>query len=562
MPPRRRRAANSSAASLPANRLPSGTQEVLNPRNPFGDLVTIRSSSSQSHNDPHGDGIALRQRKSSGNLNAPHSVNTPSSVDPEAAATAAAKLQRQRKRIDDMDNSVPLRQQASSNRAKKGGIVDHVEAPPQLSRPSSPIDTDPPPDTVRVNTFRAPLTGHDADRRLPAASQPPAEDLPVGDTYDSLADDGFQVFKLRKGRNDTNGSFDEPSAHLNRQTSLETGYDNREIYEVFGNALPGREFLDQNTGCKNGYVQFLQHPNGDVSAHQWSDSRYQWVNLGQYSHSRRKIEGMLGTDRLKEETLTQAGYRHSLRYFRTVARQREAAEMGVPFGQKDIQMLLLVKGEDGASSNSPIKKPNQSPLVLETPTKKVIPKAYTGSIQINSTPTPTHPPSQHGPSRAGAFDVSPERVEYPHGYNSFGGPAHPMVASNTPFSFNPNANFKPNARPLQSPQAHVVPALERANFQHSGMPSVSPNLNSVPSGYGVPSSNLIGLPSYFHPGDLQGHEHLQWRHSAFPLSRPGPFTQSPQSLVYQQCSPGASLNQFSGGVAPVNVTPTSVHAKS
>lgn len=44
--------------------------------------------------------------------------------------------------------------------------------------------------------------------------------------------------------------------------------------------LPGPEFLTQRSGTKEGQVQMIREPNGNVSAHQWSAAANQWVNVG------------------------------------------------------------------------------------------------------------------------------------------------------------------------------------------------------------------------------------------------------------------------------------------
>ncbi|KAF2229052.1 hypothetical protein EV356DRAFT_24715 [Viridothelium virens] len=80
---------------------------------------------------------------------------------------------------------------------------------------------------------------------------------------------------------------------------LSTSHNRNEVLKVFGDSLPGPDYLQHNTGSLDGQVQFIQHPNGDVSAHQWTASLYQWTNLGQYSNTRKRIEGQLASDRIK-----------------------------------------------------------------------------------------------------------------------------------------------------------------------------------------------------------------------------------------------------------------------
>lgn len=44
--------------------------------------------------------------------------------------------------------------------------------------------------------------------------------------------------------------------------------------------LPGPAFLQQKSGTKEGQVQIIQEPNGNISAHQWSQATQSWTNVG------------------------------------------------------------------------------------------------------------------------------------------------------------------------------------------------------------------------------------------------------------------------------------------
>lgn len=44
--------------------------------------------------------------------------------------------------------------------------------------------------------------------------------------------------------------------------------------------LPGPEFLTTKSGTKEGQVQMINEENGSVTAHQWSASQQQWINVG------------------------------------------------------------------------------------------------------------------------------------------------------------------------------------------------------------------------------------------------------------------------------------------
>lgn len=220
------------------------------------------------------------------------------------------------------------------------------------------------PVETRINTFRAPPTRDNSlSRSMSSLSQRTTGTLPSDmERQDSAQADvgGFQLYVPRKSRKNVeqlNAYEDKPEQ---KQTTVEAPVDTREIYEVFGNALPSLDFIHQNPGAKDGQLQFVQHPNGDVAAHQWSMERYVWENIGQFSNIRKKIEGQLAADRLKGETEYQTVQQHKLAYFRTIAKQREANAMGLPFGQKEIQTLL------------PDLRPPQPPL-----TAPKAPKAWT-----------------------------------------------------------------------------------------------------------------------------------------------------------------------------------------
>jgi hypothetical protein len=162
---------------------------------------------------------------------------------------------------------------------------------------------------------------------------------------DSVMDDaGFQTYTGRRGsRRDGHLGAYEDKAEV-KQTTVEATVDQREILQVFANALPGLEFLAGQAGHRDGQVQFIQHPNGDVSAHMWSMRRYQWDNIGHFSNIRKRIEGQLAGEHLKGETAYQKLRQNTLAYFRTVAKQREAATTGLDFGQAEIQQLLPESG--------------------------------------------------------------------------------------------------------------------------------------------------------------------------------------------------------------------------
>lgn len=85
------------------------------------------------------------------------------------------------------------------------------------------------------------------------------------------------------------------------------------------NGMPPKVLPDN--GRFEGQVCFTLHPNGDVQAHQWALST--WVNIGQFSCSRHRIEGQLEKDVLRGQKIGGGLAPNTLEYFRAVAEQRQ-----------------------------------------------------------------------------------------------------------------------------------------------------------------------------------------------------------------------------------------------
>lgn len=88
---------------------------------------------------------------------------------------------------------------------------------------------------------------------------------------------------------------------------------------LFGN-LPDLIRLSEQVGAFDGQIIFIGHPNRDISAHQWSSSPFQWVNIGRYSRSRGKVEGSLASDRLRGVDEPH----DTMEYFKLAAENRQA----------------------------------------------------------------------------------------------------------------------------------------------------------------------------------------------------------------------------------------------
>ncbi|KAJ4983488.1 hypothetical protein SVAN01_11003 [Stagonosporopsis vannaccii] len=83
--------------------------------------------------------------------------------------------------------------------------------------------------------------------------------------------------------------------------------------------LPDSVRLSEQTGLFDGQVVFIRHPNRDVSAHQWSSSSFQWMNIGLYVSCRGQIGGSLASDRLRGADEPQ----DTLEYFKLAAANRQ-----------------------------------------------------------------------------------------------------------------------------------------------------------------------------------------------------------------------------------------------
>ncbi len=95
------------------------------------------------------------------------------------------------------------------------------------------------------------------------------------------------------------------------------------LSRIFGERLPDSTFLTQNEGSFDNQIVFILHPNGDVQAHQWAAQSYQWVNLGQYSYRRKRIEGQLEKEKLRGQKIGGGLQPNTMQYFLAVTKQRE-----------------------------------------------------------------------------------------------------------------------------------------------------------------------------------------------------------------------------------------------
>lgn len=119
------------------------------------------------------------------------------------------------------------------------------------------------------------------------------------------------------------------------------------IIEVFKEQLPDPVFLEQVVGTCNGEIRFIQHPNRDVTAHQWDSVKFEWVNIGGYSCRLKRIVGQLASDTLRGQTVTSSVPRDTMRYFHAVAKQREKMAFTANSVKTDMQNSNIQKLSSG-----------------------------------------------------------------------------------------------------------------------------------------------------------------------------------------------------------------------
>ena len=355
MPRGRRHQSGQAAGSLAASRLPLGTPSFIHDTDPeqrrqsiytlVGDPGEAVSYSARScvDSDTATDKLDSHGGSSSSHID-PIMASTHSDTNEQTLSLAAAKLERQKRRIEDTNAALsaqfPSEKQKQTARSK-GKAWKPFDFATEINAAAHPPLASAPVVETRVNVFRASSQGVSSSRpvsRLSSHTQNSTASESERRDSQFLESDDFQLFLGRRKSRPAVPTFDDkPSA---QNATVEATFNKRDITEVFGNELPRSGFMDGNPGTVDGQLQFIQHPNGDVSAHQWSSSRFGWENIGQFSNIRKKIEGQLAADRLKGETAWQSLQQNTLAYFRTVAKQREADVMRLPFGVKEIAACL------------------------------------------------------------------------------------------------------------------------------------------------------------------------------------------------------------------------------
>ncbi|OQN96529.1 hypothetical protein B0A48_17103 [Cryoendolithus antarcticus] len=338
--------------------------------------------------------------------------------DGEPRDKAAAKLERQQKRIEQAEAARAAPKLTAKAKAKAWKPFDFGggEAAPQ--GPSPVVET-------RVNVFR-PASSASLSRPVSRISHATGDS--DGRESSQLESGDFQFFTGRRTRRQATDEWPEP-----QQATVEATFSKREICDAFGNELPGTSFLEWNPGTIHGQLQFIQHPNGDVYAHQWQASQYEWNNIGSYSNIRKKVEGGLARDRLLGETAIQSLQQNTLIYFRTIARQREATVMGLPFGQKEI--VAALPDVRPPSAAPPV--PKAQVRAVEMPTPPPARKQDAIDDKIGQITEAKHDPNVHPVATRIASGTGSNITEQPPPYSAQRTPSH--ASYNTP-SYTPYTN--------------------------------------------------------------------------------------------------------------------------
>ncbi|PSK53972.1 hypothetical protein B9Z65_7778 [Elsinoe australis] len=281
---------------------------------------------------------------------------SPTEEQLEIQKYAAEKLRRQNERITQseaaLEDIMKSKSAGRTSRANKWKPFDFREV-----REESPFRDDeisarstPTPFDVHAKVFQP--------TPLPGSRNDPQFSHLVKMNTNVAASQELQWTAVRPKMASFSAYQNKDENHIPKMT---TTYSKRDVNEVFGNDLPSPSYCSTHAGSKNGQVQFCVHPNGDVSAQQWSESHYQWVNIGQYSATRRKTEGQLATSRVKGETEILALQQNTLAYFHAVAKQREAEVMGIAFGPKDVQACMPNLNLRRASATETAQPPANAP---------------------------------------------------------------------------------------------------------------------------------------------------------------------------------------------------------
>lgn len=301
----------------------------------------------------------------------------PPSSDPAVAELAAAKLMRQNQRILDHDPTLlnthipgkakPASRTKSSKIWKPFSLSlsengDENNSSFDISGKANPFD-------VHAKIFEPNSRDGSGHADASCVASRPRSTMSISEPDDS----DFQLVRSRKTKPSARHMLGLNAYEVkteDKPLTVTASFNKKEINEVFGNDLPPPEYVQSICGSQHGQLQFVVHPNGDVSAHQWSTEKYQWMNIGQFSNIRKRREGMLASLRLRDETEEHTKQQNTLAYFRAVAKQLEASIMSLPWGAREIQAAMpniRVYGTSSSGTSSIAhKKMNASEIEMQT----------------------------------------------------------------------------------------------------------------------------------------------------------------------------------------------------
>ncbi|KAF4973936.1 hypothetical protein FZEAL_9122 [Fusarium zealandicum] len=97
----------------------------------------------------------------------------------------------------------------------------------------------------------------------------------TGDIVTGASDSIARVFTRSPER-----AADEQTLKEFEESVKSSSIPQQQVGSVNKEKLPGPEFLSSKSGTKEGQVQMIKEENGSITAHQWSVSQQQWVNVG------------------------------------------------------------------------------------------------------------------------------------------------------------------------------------------------------------------------------------------------------------------------------------------
>ena len=96
-----------------------------------------------------------------------------------------------------------------------------------------------------------------------------------GDIVSGASDRIVRVFSRDRQR-----QGDEQTVKAFEDSVQESSIPKQQMGDINKEQLPGPDFLQKKSGTKEGQVQMIREPNGNISAHQWSHLAQQWLNVG------------------------------------------------------------------------------------------------------------------------------------------------------------------------------------------------------------------------------------------------------------------------------------------